>query len=65
MKRKTKVSLTKIVLCISLGILWYFVAKAIYLWYREKRNINKQINLGRLIGYALIFDCIVLFLMCS
>jgi len=44
--RYHKVLITKILLLLMWGILWYFVAKHIYLWQRKKRGITSEINLG-------------------
>lgn len=58
MKRKTKVTITKVLLVILLGIIGYFIAKAIYLWYRKKRNITTEPNLSRILIYAITFNLI-------
>ena len=58
MKRKTKVSITKVLLVFLLGVIGYFIAKAIYLWDRKKRNITKEINLSRILIYAITFNLI-------
>jgi len=46
MRRKTKVIITKILLILMWGILWYFVVKRIYLWQRKKRGVETEINLA-------------------
>ena len=65
MKQKTKVTITKIILFISLGMIGYYIMKHIYLWYRKKKNIKTEPNLSCMLLCVLAFHSFdIFFLLC-